>query len=329
MLIAAGAGGAAALGGAILGGDQPLEQVTRRTHALGTEVSISVRHSSSEAAHEAIDAAFAELELVESLMSIYRPHSQVSVLNRTGRIDNPHPYLIEVLRHATVMSHRTSGAFDITVQPLWQVFVAAAKENRVPGAEEVAAARRQVDWTNLDTQPGYIRLRQPSTAITLNGIAQGFAADRVQAVLQRHGIEHALINAGEHVPLGISDDGDPWTVGIQHPREPDAFVGMTDLVGRCLATSGDYETKFSPDSRHHHIFDPRSGYSPTELASVSVLAPSAMQADAFSTALFVLEPEKGMELITRTPNTDAFFVLKDGSTIVTAGFPLVTDGRPA
>jgi thiamine biosynthesis lipoprotein len=151
----------------------------------------------------------------------------------------------------------------------------------------------------------------------------------MQAVLQDRGIEHALVNAGEHAPLGGSARGDDWTVGIQHPRVDDAFVALADLGGRCLATSGDYATSFSADRTRHHIFDPRTGCSPAELASVSVLAPSAMQADALSTSLFVLGPGRGNDLIRQLPDRDAFFVLKDGSTIVTTGFPLVAEGRTA
>ena len=329
MLITAEVVGAAATGGAFLGGDNRWPVVTRSTKALGSEVSITARHANARAADAAIDAAFAELALVERLMSIYQPESQISLLNRMGRIDHPHPYVTEVLRHAMLVSQQTGGAFDITVQPLWEVFSSAAKEQCIPSGADIAAARAKVNWTNLDLQSDCVRLWRPSTSVTLNGIAKGFATDRVLAMLRDHAIEHALINAGEHAPLGQSAAGDDWTVGIQHPRQADAYVALADLGGRCLATSGDYATAFSSDRRYNHIFDPLTGYSPTELASVSVLAPTAMQADALSTSLFVLGPDKGLELLRRTPNTDAFFVLKDGETIVTLGFPLVEEGRAA
>ena len=306
-----------------------LQTVQRTTFALGTQVSIVARHHLPDAASGAIDKAFAELELIEGLMSIYRSDSQLSELNRAGHVESPHPYLVEVLRHALAVSHQTRGAFDITVQPLWEVFAAAATRQALPPPSAVAAARRQVDWTNVDIQTNCVRLRRPSTAITLNGIAQGFATDRGMAALRDAGIVHALINAGEHASLGESDRGDDWTIGIQHPRHEDAYVALADLGGRCLATSGDYATTFSPDKAYNHIFDPRTGYSPTELASVSVLAPSAMQADALSTSLFVLGPDRGIELVSQLPNTDALFVLKDGSTIITPGFPIAEEERPA
>jgi thiamine biosynthesis lipoprotein len=258
MLIAAGAAGAAAMGGAFLGGDRRWPVVQRRAHALGTEVAIIVRHPSSNAAEQAIEAAFAELEYLEHrLLSIYQPASEISRLNQHGSLERPSPFVVHVLRHARSMSERTDGAFDVTVQPLWEVFAAAAKQHRLPDPAAVAVARSKVDWTQLDIDDSEIRFRRPGMKVTLNGIGQGFASDRVLATLRGFGIEHALINAGEHAPLGQAAEGDDWTVGIQHPTVGDAFVALADLGGRCLATSGDYATSFSSDRRNHHIFDPR------------------------------------------------------------------------
>jgi thiamine biosynthesis lipoprotein len=296
--------------------------VARSRPALGTEVRITAIHRSSDIAEQAIDAAFEELSLVERLMSIYRSDSQISRLNTTGLYVSPHPHLVEVLRHAQHMSALSHGAFDVTVQLLWEIFAAAAKTQQLPNESAVAAARARVDWRQLTVNENRIQLEQPGMKITLNGIAQGFAADRVVATLRAAGIEHALIDAGELQPLGRSSRGKPWRVGIQHPRQPDAYIALADLKGRALATSGDYATPFSRDHRHHHILDPRTGHSPAELASVSIVAPTAMAADALSTASFVLGPERSLEMIANLPDVDAYFVLKDGETLATPGFPL-------
>jgi len=330
LIVAAGS-----MGGALAGGCQtnwasrPGPIVSRKTFALGTEVSITAMHPTAEAAERAITAAFDELALVEQLMSIYRPDSQVSVLNSSGRLVQPHPYFIEVLRHAQHVSERSCGALDVTIQPLWEAFAAAAKAQQIPSESEIALARASVDWTRLVVTDECVRLLKPGMKITLNGIAQGFAADRVLAALRAGGVEHALINAGELAPLGCSPRGDAWRVGIQHPRQNDAHIALADLDGRALATSGDYATRFSADGRHHHILDPRTGYSPTELCSVSILAPTGMAADALSTTCFVLGVERSLALIKAMPGIDAFFVLKDGETIATGGFPLQTEGSAA
>ncbi|MCA9225527.1 MAG: FAD:protein FMN transferase, partial [Planctomycetales bacterium] len=115
-----------------------------------------------------------------------------------------------------------------------------------------------------------------------------------------------------------------WSVGIQHPRQPDGFLSLARLTGRCLATSGDYATTFSADRRHHHIFDPRTGQSPTELASVSVLAPTAMAADALSTAAMVLGVDGTLRLVANLPEVDTLLVDKQGRRHRTASFPAAT-----
>ena len=295
--------------------------LVRTTRALGTDVSVSVIHADAAAAELAVGAAFEELRHVEELLSIYRPNSQVSLLNRDGAIDGAHPHLLTVLKASLETSRRSGGAFDVTVQPLWQLHAAASRDRRRPADNEVAAARQRVDWRQLHVAAATVRLGQPGMAVTLNGIAQGYATDRVLAVLEAHGIRRALVDVGEIGSIGDKAGGGPWKAGIQHPRQADAYVAVARMDGRCLATSGDYATAFDECRSSHHIFDPSTGRSPLEFSSVSVVAPTAMEADALSTAIFVLGVERGTRLIARTGRADALFVLKDGSVRATAGFP--------
>lgn len=299
-----------------------LQTVTRGMWALGSTVSMTVLHRSAAHASRAIDAAFAELKLIEELMSIYRPNSQLSRLNRDRVIHDPHPYLCDVLAAAQNMSERTHGAFDITIQPLWELFAGARRSGELPSDADVKAARDLVDWRRVETSSDRVRLLGKGTKITLNGIAQGFAADRVAATLSKHGIHIAMIDTGEIGALGAKPHTDGWKVGIQHPREEDAYISIAKLAGRCLATSGDYATTFSAEHQHHHLFDPLTGYSPQELSSVSIVADSALSADAMSTSVFVMGLADGTALIQQTQNAGAAFVTKDGRTMVTDGFPL-------
>jgi thiamine biosynthesis lipoprotein len=318
---AVGVAGIGSLGGIVVGGRPRRDLTTRTGWALGSDVSICVAGLAPEQANRAIDAAFAELESIEQVMSLYRPDSQICRLNREGVLDNPHSYLVEVLRQAAEASAQSQGAFDITVQPLWELYASAKRAGQLPEESSVALARERIDWRRVEVRDRQIRLRGNGTAITLNGIAQGFATDRVQAVLRMHGVKHALINAGEVGSLGVKAEGDRWTAGIQHPRQADAYVSLAELDGRSLATSGDYETTFSPDFRKNHIFDPRTGDSPTELASAVIVAPTACQADALSTAAMVLGTEGTLRLVERLPHVDALLVRKDGRVLTTPGFP--------
>jgi thiamine biosynthesis lipoprotein len=292
----------------------------RESRALGATVSLTVLHEDASVAERAIDAAFAEIERIEAVLSLYRPESQICQLNREGVLDHPDTRLIEVLREAAAIAEKSGGAFDITVQPLWSLNAEAQKIGRVPMEIEVSAAREKVDWRRVQFAENRVSFSEKGTEITLNGIAQGYAADRARRVLREHGIEHALIDAGELGALGRDADNDAWQVGVQHPRLADAYAAVARLEGRCLATSGDYETSFSADFSRHHIFDPKTGISPGELASVSVLAASAMRADALSTTLMVLGAEAGAALLSQFPGGDALFILKDGRHFATAGF---------
>ncbi len=298
-----------------------LQQVSRKSWALGSDVSITVVHRNAKACEAAIDAAFDEIELAEEAMSIYRPNSQLSKLNRDGIFANPHPYFVEVLQAAQRLSRDSSGAFDVTIQPLWDLYHQASRQRKVPTANEIAKVQSRVDWQKLHVTDSQIRLDNEGAAITLNGIAQGFAADRVAAVLREHGVANALIDTGEIGSLGTKANGDSWSVGIQHPRDAEAFVSVASLAGRCLATSGDYATTFSDDLRHHHLLDARTGRSPSELSSVSIVARTALEADALSTAVFVMGAEAGSRLVKQTPGADALLILKNGTSLATAGFP--------
>lgn len=293
-----------------------------RTHALGTEISITALHHDPDHARRAIATAFDAIEQLEQAISLYRSDSQICQLNQSGVVKDPHPDLLALLDYAARISRASDGAFDITVQPLWNLFAEAKRRSALPGEAAILDARQRVDWRKVSVTDRQVRLGE-GMAITLNGIAQGFAADRLVAILRNYGIEHALVNAGEIATIGTKEHGKPWAAGVQHPRRPDAYIALVALEGRSMSTSGDYATAFSDDLAYNHVFDPGTGRSPTLFSSVSVVAPTATQADALSTAIFVLGVEKGLQLARATPGTDAMLVLKDGQVLATKGFPQV------
>jgi len=299
-----------------------LPRVTRTRRALGTHVTMTALHERPEKASAAINAAFDELERIERVMSLYRPDSELNRLNRNGVLDRPHPYLVQVLRAARAVSEQSGGAFDVTVQPLWELWTKARRSGGLPSKREIAAARRSVDWRQVQMDPQRVRLTGRGT-VTLNGIAQGFAADVVARTIRSAGVQHALVDGGEFAALGRSGNAHAWHVGIQHPRQPAACIGVARLAGRSLATSGDYATTLGEGFDRHHLFDPQTGASAETWASVSIVADSAMHADALSTAVFVMPPHEGRWLVEQTTGAEAMFVAKDGRVHVTPGFPLV------
>ncbi|HEY5912494.1 MAG TPA: FAD:protein FMN transferase [Verrucomicrobiae bacterium] len=304
-----------------LAGQARSQKHVRSATAFGAQAKLIVLHPDDAIADRAMDAALAELNRVESVLSLYRPDSELCRLNREGTLTPPHPYLVEVVTKARQLSELSGGAFDVTVQPLWDLYATAKRAGRTPGPSELEMARRKVNWRKLTVTPDLIKLEERGMAVTLNALAQGFAADRALAALRCHSIQHALVNTGEIGAIGRKETGEPWTVGIQHPRKPDAYVALASLVDCCMATSGDYATRFSDDYVRHHIFDPANGESPQELASATVTAPAGLDADGLATAILVLGREKGLKLLQAFPKAEAFLVLKDGQTVSTPGFP--------
>jgi len=305
--------GAGALGGLTLYSGSGL--------AFGTTVTIKVLHDDAQAADSAIQYALQQVRLVDALMSLHQERSQIFQLNRRGSLQAPDKHVLHVLAFSQQLAKLTAGAFDITVQPLWDLFSRAHAQGNLPTPEQIAAAKPLVDWRQLDVNRQQVRLRGAGTAITLNGVAQGYAVDLAIDALRDRGVRHALLDTGEFGAMGRKSGDQHWALGIGNPRQHEAISAVVSMDGRKVATSGDYATFFSPDYRHHHIFDPATGDSPVELASVTVVAPTGLLADGLSTAFMVMGAEKSFALAVRMPNVDALLIDKGGALRKTSGFP--------
>ena len=290
--------------------------------AFGTTVSVSVVQHAARHAELAIEDALHAVLQVDRLMSVHSADSQVFQLNRDGTLAKPHPHLLRVLRQARELSVLTKGAFDITVQPLWHAFRRAADGGRLPSDEERAQLRPRAGWSRVRASSEQVSLLRPASAITLNGLARGYAADLALEALRESGIEHALVDTGAFAAHGHQAGAQGWVLGIPDPREADANAASLRLDGRCVATSGDYQAAFTPDFAHHHIFDPRTGDSPRELASVTVVAASGILADGLSTAFMVMGSRKAHALAARLPGVDLMSINKRGVVWKSPGFPV-------
>lgn len=292
LLVASLGLGSAALTGTATATRPDLQWRTRPLLALGTTVRLRAAHADAAQAEHALDAAAATLRAVEASMSLFRDDSEIRRLNRDGRLDAPSTHLLTVLHEARLVSERSGGAFDVTVQPLWSAYDRARQAGRLPTDAERIEAQARAGWQQVQIDSDRIRFLRSGMAVTLNGIAQGYAADAVRATLQAHGIAHALIDTGEFSACGRNDRGQPWSVGIEDPHDPSRLLTALPLDGRALATSGDNRSTFSADRRHHHIIDPATGDSPPALSSVTVVADSAMRADALTKVMFMAGPER-------------------------------------
>lgn len=283
---------------------------TRAGLAFGTTVALTLAGPDEAALEAALREAFAAVRAVEAAASLFRHDSALSRLNRDGVLTDPDPLLVTQLRFALDLARATGGAYDPTVQPLWTLWASASARGRRPDAASMRETLRRVDWRGVSVTAESIAFERPGMGLTLNSVIQGFAADRVMAVLEARGIAHAFVDTGEFGARGRRADGTPWRLGLAEPRPPHALAAVIDPFSGFASTSGDDAMAFSADHTDHHIFDPGTGFSPSALSAVTVTAGSGLLADGLSTAAFVLGPEEGAALVARHPGAAARFTRK-------------------
>ncbi len=250
--------------------------------ALGARASIRLDHPDAEAIAARV---MAEIDRLEDILSLYRPQSALSLLNRDGHLAAPPFELLECLSLAGAVHRASGGRFDPTVQPLWALWAEAAAGGGRPDPRAIAAVRRRTGWGDVELDAAAITLR-PGMALTLNGIGQGYVADRVAALLEAEGLTEILIDTGELRALGGRPEGDGWPVRLE-------TGDRLALRQRALATSAPLGTTFDQTGRDGHILDPATGMpAPAQWRAISISAPSAAIADALATAACLM-PDTG------------------------------------
>ncbi|NUB08785.1 FAD:protein FMN transferase [Azospirillum sp. Vi22] len=315
--IAAVAAGLALLPGGLRAAGVPVR--TWRGVALGADSVLQLAHPDPAEADRLIALCLEEVARLERVFSLYRTDSALARLNRDGVLDAPPADLVRLLSEAAAVSRRTDGAFDPTVQPLWQLY---AGHFARPGADPAGppeavlrAARELVDYRKLRVEPGRVAFAGRGMAVTLNGIAQGYVTDRVSERLRAEGMTDVLVDLGEIRALGHHPSGRPWSVGLADPLVDGRNAGTLEIADRAVATSGGYGTPFDPAGRFTHLFDPATGGCAREWLAVTVLAPDATTADALSTALSVAPEARAAVLLDRFPGTAARLTRRDGSVL--------------
>jgi thiamine biosynthesis lipoprotein len=279
---------AAAMAGAVValprsGGAVPPRIVTWRGIALGAPAMLTLQHPNEPEAKDAISACLAEVARLEVIFSLHRADSELMRLNRSGRLENASADMRVLLAEALLIAERSAGAFDPTIQPLWEhqarTGVAAAHH-----IDDFASVRALVGWQNVKTDGSAVWFSQPGMAMTLNGIAQGYITDRVGDVLRARGFANVLVDMGEQLAVGPKWDGTAWHVGICDAKEPSRIMETLPLTRGAVATSSNPENS----GRFAHILDPRTGRPPDKWASITVVSDCASFADGLSTALTLL-----------------------------------------
>jgi thiamine biosynthesis lipoprotein len=297
--------------------------------AMAAENELQLAAADFTTARRAAELAMGDVARIESKYSRYRDDSVTTRVNRmAGRdpvaIDAETAALLDYADHC----HKVSGGlFDLTSGVLRRVWNFKRDPPQLPDPRALAACVALIDWSSVERTRDTVRLPRPGMELDFGGIGKEYAADRAASICIDAGIEHGLVNlAGDVRVIGSQENGEPWRVGIRHPREDGKVIGHVDAVDAAVATSGDYERFFELDGRRYcHILDPRSGLPVTTWQSVSVVAPLCVVAGSCSTIAMLLGEDA--EAFLSTQEVQYVAVAADGSL---HGTPLAgTRGRAA
>ena len=278
-----------------------LQKVTWQGIALGSPAEITIYHPNQKEAEDILSESHKKLVQLENLFSLYKENSQLSMLNKNGYVKNPHPDMLALINLSKKYAEMTDGAFDVTVQPLWNLYNEAfIKTNKPPLESEIEKTLSLVDWRSISVSKNLINYEKEGMSSTLNGIAQGYITDKISEHLINSDINNTLVQLGEYRGIGDHPDGRPWRLLLSNPEHTDS-IGQIEFTNAAVATSAGLGTPFDLTGKHHHIFDPKNGYNANNYLQVSVTSKTAAEADALATAFLILNL-KASEKIARSLN---------------------------
>ena len=274
---------------------------------------------------DALDAVEAETYRLDALLAAQKDDSEIAAVNDGAEVVSEETAAL--LRRALEIAAETNGAYDPTVYPLMRAWGFTDGNYRVPADAELDALLQTTGWTEVSVDGTTASLPE-GFALDLGGIGKGYAAGRCKEILKAHGVTSALLSLGGNVSaLGSKPDGTAWTVAIEDPDGGD-YLGTVQIADQCVVTSGGYQRYFEQDGvRYWHILDPETGKpARSGMKSVTIVSADDTLADALSTALFVMGPERAADFWrVHRAEFGAVWLTDDGRLFVTEGLTLATE----
>ncbi|MCX5687626.1 MAG: FAD:protein FMN transferase [Candidatus Omnitrophica bacterium] len=289
---------------------------------MDTFCEISCYSNDKDKAISAINAAFKEMERIENVFSKFDENSEVSRINKLAGLDklSVSKEVFNLTERSIYYSRISEGAFDITVAPFMDIWGFVLRHNSIPDTDAIEKALKYVGYKNIElkSEDMSIKFLNKGTKIDFGGIAKGYAVDRARDILISRGIKNSLINLGGNIfALGNAPGKKNWKIGVQDPRNKGKLLHSFELTDRAISTSGNYERFFEiKGKRYSHIINPITGIPCQGIISVTVVADSAEEADALSTAIFVMGEEKGLNLAKSIKSIKVLILKEDGRIIL-------------
>ncbi len=295
------------------------QSCTKQLFAMDTVMSFTAYGRHSE---QAVDAAMAEVQRLDALLSTGSASSEVSKINASGggELSQDTSMLLKV---ALDIYDATGGLFDLTIYPLMELWGFPTKEYRVPGKEEIAEILPFVDGSNIQFDGQTVVLGE-GQKIDFGGIAKGYASARTMEIYQEQGVDSGMVSLGGNIQvLNTKPDGSKWKIGIQDPDgRQGEILAVLEVDNKAVITSGGYERYFEEDGiRYIHILDPKTGYpADQDLVSVSIVSENGTLADALSTSLYIMGLDDAAAFWKNSSGDfDMVLITSDGRMYVTEG----------
>jgi thiamine biosynthesis lipoprotein len=266
--------------------------------AMGSPCDLQWYSKDKECSERIARLVIEDVRRLEARYSRYRSDSWLTTINQVGRISGEIEVDAEtasLLNYAATCYQQSEALFDITSGLLRQIWHFRA-DQQLPNPEELQAILAKIGWEKLIWKPPLLRFTVAGMELDFGGIVKEYAVDRAAALAKQAGIDHGVINLGGDIKvIGCRLDGQPWRIGIRHPRQTESIIQTICLTEGALASSGDYERGFSLNGkRYSHILNPKTGYPVSYLAAVSVISEFCVVAGSAST-IAMLKEQQGIK----------------------------------
>ena len=283
-----------------------------------------------ENAEITVEESMEKIKEIENLMSKTIESSDIYKLNNNpGQKIEINDETMTVLKRAKEYAEITNGDFEPAVGALVDLWGIGTEDAGVPSESKIEAALANTGYEYLKLRDDFAEITKAGVKLDLGAIVKGYAASEVKKIVEEYGVEHAFVNLGGNVlVIGNKADGSPWRIGIQDPRAGQGTVmAVIDSVDMTIVTSGNYERYFEENGKiYHHILDPETGY-PAEnnLLSVTIISESSFDADALSTAVYIMGLEKGMEFIENREDVEVMFITDELDVYLSSGLDKIVE----
>ncbi len=299
--------------------------IKRTKFVMGTLVEVTIQEPNNDLAQKAINTSFNEISRIEKIMSTYLPNSELSKLNSLagGEVKTSvSPDLLKVIQRGVYWGTLSNGAIDISIGPAVKLWEFNSETPSPPDVDKLKKVTKFINYKDIIIDGNSISLKKAGMSINLGSIAKGYAVDQAIKTLKKMGIKNGLVNAGgDLMAFGLKNKSEGWHIGLQHPRKPEKLIASLDVIDTAVATSGDYQRYFIKDKvRYHHILNPKNGWPANQSMSATVISNNVMDADALSTALFILGKKKGLALINSLEGIEGMIISKSNITSYSSEF---------